>query len=284
MNKKNRLKDHNILFRDIYEQNLSNEVTEEEYSEILQFLDEYETYVDMKVDENEKELRIDETIQKCHMIIELPKSNLSSIITPFSDVIEILKQSYFTINKAYWIISLALIFVGLILIKLFKEDSIITILMTSPICVFLGFYELLRGLNENVWELELSFKYSLKQLILGKSALIATISLLVSTIINAIVFHNSVDLPLYRVVTLCILPIVMSTMITLILLTIYRNVNSILISISVWLMIIYCEKLNLVSIHLSGLELEYFIIPAIILTFIFFKVFYKQSINYLEQY
>lgn len=160
-------------------------IEDEQFENLLEAdLMDIEDYLDSYVVNQVDEEKIDSTIDilKAYMPkeeVETAKKDIR-IFDVIKENIGLVKLQLSLISKSYLILSLLLILVGTIAtVKLNLSASII-----APIPILLGIFEIIKGREENVWELELSYKYSLREIILSRLIIINVISILISIIIS----------------------------------------------------------------------------------------------------
>ncbi|MPM77781.1 hypothetical protein SDC9_124789 [bioreactor metagenome] len=256
---------------------------DEDLKEIELFLD---SYMVKKVDDEKIENTIDvlrEYIPKQAeegIVIKLKQSLIGNI----KSIINLAQFNISLVSKSYWILSLVLILLGVIATKKFNFNIYSSAIIMSPIPILLGIFELIKGKEENVWELELSYKYSLKETLLCKIVIILIFSILISLIMTVTLYNTNCEISLLKMIKLSLIPMFVTSAISLIIVSLYRNSNSIGVCVAIWMIqaATIDEKTIENILTIDNLTIIFMLIVSIILTIYASKLFYKMSVNYTD--
>lgn len=255
------------------------ELVESDLMDIENFLD---SYVVSKVDEEKIDSTID--ILKAYM----PKEEVQVIkyeetfLEKIKNNIDLVKFQFGLISKAYLIASLLLILVGTITTTKLSLSVYVSAYIVAPIPILLGIFEIIKGREENVWELELSYKYSLREIVLSRLIIINTLSILMSIIISIALNNTYSQINLFKMISIWLIPIFLVGSISLVITSMYRSINGIALCISIWILgavsiSVYEKMANIANINtLMVLGI------SVIATVIASKLFYKKSINSMD--
>ncbi len=255
------------------------ELVESDLMDIENFLD---SYVVSKVDEEKIDSTID--ILKAYM----PKEEVQVIkyeetfLEKIKNNIDLVKFQFGLISKAYLIASLLLILVGTITTTKLSLSVYVSASIVAPIPILLGIFEIIKGREENVWELELSYKYSLREIVLSRLIIINTLSILMSIIISIALNNTYSQINLFKMISIWLIPIFLVGSISLVITSMYRSINGIALCISIWILgavsiSVYEKMANIANINtLMVLGI------SVIATVIASKLFYKKSINSMD--
>lgn len=256
---------------------------EEDLLDIESFLD---NYIVKKVDEEKIDLTI-ETLRGY-----MPKkagewliaSKKNCILNKIKANVEILKMQFILFNKMYIIASLILTLGALIGTMKYNLNPYLSSYTISPIPILLGLVEVLRGKEEGVWELELSYRYSFREIVFAKLTIIGITSIGISFLMSFILANTYSEVNLLKIINTSLIPICFISIVSLITASIYRSMNSIALSAGVW---IICSNMvdsntfkNIANV--SNLKLFLIVVILGILTGISLKVFYKKSIRFID--
>lgn len=274
--------DYTLNYDDLNDIEFDN-LIDEDLKEIELFLD---SYMVKKVDDEKIENTIDvlrEYIPKQAkegIAIKLKQSLIGNI----KSIINLAQFNISLVSKSYWIISLVLILLGVIATKKFNFNIYSSAIIMSPIPVLLGIFELIKGKEENVWELELSYKYSLKETLLCKIVIILIFSILISLIMTATLYNTNCEISLLKMIKLSLIPMFVTSAISLIIVSLYRNSNSIGVCVAIWMIqaATIDEKTIENILTIDNLTIIFTLIVSIILTIYASKLFYKMSVNYTD--
>lgn len=267
--------------------NLSNEefedILDEELVDIENFLD---SYIVKKVDEE----KIDFTIDKLRIYMPQNKNEevisikKASVLNKVKINIDLLKMQFKIFNKMYLLLSIIIIFCGLVGTIRFKLNPYMCAYTISPIPILLGLVETLRGKDENVWELELSYKYSFREIVLSKLVIVGITSIVISLVISLVLAGTYSEVNLFKIINICLIPSCFISFISLILASIYRSMNSITLSTSIWIIGCNIVDKNTIKniVNINNYKLFTIFLLLCIFTILASKIFYKKSINFID--
>lgn len=256
---------------------------EEDLLDIENFLD---SYVVKKVDEDKIDLTIEvlrEYMPEVKNEYEVQR-NSTYLINKIKSNVELFKMQFKLFNKLYIIASLLLTLGGVIGGLRYNLNPYLAIYTISPIPVILGLVELLRGKEEGVWEMELSFKYSFREIIFTKLIIVGVTSIVISLSMSFILANTYSQTNLLKLINTSLIPICFISIVSLVTASICRGINSIALSTGIW---VVCSNMvdnttfkNIANV--SNLKMFLVVIILAILTAISIKVFYKKSINFID--
>lgn len=250
------------------------DLLEEELKEIENFLD---SYIVSNVDEQKIEDTIDVLREYMPVIERKHKINL---YTNIKSSLELVKLNLFFVSKLYWILSLLLILLGTIITVKFKFNIYETVILIAPIPILLGIFELVKGRDESAWELELSYKYSLREIILNKIIIIGVFSIAIALIMSTLLLNTYSGVNILRMIALWLIPIFLTSSISLIIVSIYRSINSVALCLSIWVLSV--ALVNNIQFNISNI-MELIVLAISFISMICsLRLFYKQSINFFD--
>jgi len=262
-----------------FEDEQFEDLVESDLMDIEDFLD---SYVINKVDEQKIDSTID--ILKSYM----PKQEVQAIkeqtifLERFKNNIDLVKFQFSLISKIYFISSLLLILVGTITTIKLNLSIYLSASIIAPIPILLGIFEIIKGRDENVWELELSYKYSLREIVLSRLIIINIVSILISIIISIGLKITYSEINLFKMISIWLIPIFLVGSISLAITSIYRSINSIALCIAIWILgvlsISIYEKIAVITNINTFIVLGVSVISVVIAS----KLFYKKSIYSID--
>ena len=250
--------------------------------DLMDIEDYLESYVVNQVDEEKIDSTID--ILKAYMPkeeVETAKKEIR-IFDAIKENIGLVKLQFSLISKLYLILSLLLILVGTIATVKLNLSVYLSASIIAPIPILLGIFEIIKGREENMWELELSYKYSLREIILSKLIIINVISILISIIISINLNNIYSQINLFKMISIWLIPIFAISSVSLVITSVYRSMNSIALCMAVWILgamgISLYEKMSDIT------NINLFIVLGIsaIGVVISSKLFYKKSITSID--
>lgn len=256
---------------------------DEEFLDIENFLNSY------IVKEVNKE-NIDLTIDKLRNYMpqnkneEIIKNENMDLYSKVRTSIGLLKMQFKIFNKLYLIASIILVLCGVIGTIKLNLNPYLCAYTVSPIPIIIGLAEILRGKEENMWELELSYKYSFREILFAKLVIISTTAIALSLVTSLILTGTYSEVSLLRIINICLIPTCFISLISLILASIYRGMNSIVLSTSIWIVVsnmVDKDTINYI-VNVKNYKLFLVLILLFVLTMIASKLFYKKSINFID--
>ncbi|RDY26315.1 hypothetical protein CHL78_014130 [Romboutsia weinsteinii] len=261
-----------------------------EFEDLLEEdLEDIENYLDNYVVKSVDKQKVDSTIdvlrsympvkheEKVNEQIKICSSNNMQSIS------KLVKLQMGVTNKSYWLVSLMLILYGVISIKNINIDLTICSSIIAPIPILLGMVEFIRGRDENVWELELSYKYSLREMILAKSIIIISISMCISLIMSVISVNVYSQVNLLKVICVWLIPMCTIASISLLIVSVYKSINSIALCIAVWILgvtTVVAARIPEVVINISNVSMLMILGVCMASMILSLRVFYKNCIDY----
>lgn len=255
------------------------ELLEEDLLDIEDFLD---SYVVREVENERVESTID--ILKTYMPKEEVKviSYQETFSERIKNNIELVKFQFGLISKVYFVASLLLILVGTITTIKLNLSIYLSAAIIAPIPILLGIFEIIKGRDENVWELELSYKYSLREIIFSRLIIINLVSILISISMSVILNNTYSGINLLKMISIWLIPIFLIGSISLIISSFYRSINSITLCLAIWILgamsISMYEKIADITYINTFIVLGISVIFALISM----KLFYKKSISSID--
>lgn len=250
------------------------DLLEEDLKEIENFLD---SYIVPEVNEYKIEATID--VLRDYMPVTERKHKVN-LYPNVKSSLELIKLNLTFVSKLYWFLSLLLVLLGTIITVKFEFNIYETAISIAPIPILLGVFELIKGRDESVWEIELSYKYSLREILLSKIIIIGVFSIGIGLIISILLINTYSSVNILKMLVLWLIPIFLTSSVSLVIVSIYRSINSIAICISIWILsIILMNNIQLNISHFAELA----VLALSFITMIYsLRLFYKQSINFYD--
>lgn len=250
------------------------DLLEEDLKEIENFLD---SYIVPEVNEYKIEATID--VLRDYMPVTERKHKVN-LYPNVRSSLELIKLNLTFVSKLYWFLSLLLVLLGTIITVKFEFNIYETAISIAPIPILLGVFELIKGRDESVWEIELSYKYSLREILLSKIIIIGVFSIGIGLIISILLTNTYSSVNILKMIVLWLIPIFLTSSVSLVIVSIYRSINSIAICLSIWILsIILMNNIQLNISHFAELA----VLALSFITMIYsLRLFYKQSINFYD--
>lgn len=269
-------------------ENLRYDDIENEDFEILldeEFLD-IENFLNSYIVKDVNEENIDLTIDTLRNYMPQNKNENENVYL-YSKVrtsIGLFKMQFKIFNKLYLIASMMLVLCGVIGTIKLNLNPYLCAYTVSPIPILIGLAEILRGKEENMWELELSYKYSFREILFAKLVIISTTAIALSLVTSLILTGTYSEVSLLKIINICLIPTCFISLISLILASVYRGMNSIVLSTSIWIVVSNMVDKNTINYIVSVKNYKLFLVLILLCVFIMVasKLFYKKSINFID--
>lgn len=256
---------------------------DEEFLDIENFLN---SYIVKEVDEESIDLTIDKlrNYMPQNKNEEIIKNENMNLYSKVSTSMGLLKMQFKIFNKLYLIASIILVLCGVIGTIKLNLNPYLCAYTVSPIPILIGLAEILRGKEENMWELELSYKYSFREILFAKLVIISTTAIALTLVTSLILTGTYSEVSLLRIINICLIPTCFISLISLILASIYRGMNSIVLSTSIWMVVSNMVDNHTINYIVNVKNYKLFLVLILLfgLTMVASKVFYKKSINFID--
>lgn len=273
-------------------ENLRYDDIENEDFEILldeEFLD-IENFLNSYIVKAGNEENIDLTIDKLRNYMpqnkneEIIKNENMDLYSKVRTSMGLLKMQFKIFNKLYLIASIILVLCGVIGTIKLNLNPYLCAYTVSPIPILIGLAEILRGKEENMWELELSYKYSFREILFAKLVIISTTAIALTLVTSLILTGTYSEVSLLRIINICLIPTCFISLISLILASIYRGMNSIVLSTSIWIVVSNMVDNDTINYIVNVKNYKLFLVLILLfgLTMVASKIFYKKSINFID--
>lgn len=275
---KKNLNIHNLRCENIEDEQFE-ELLEVDLIDIENFLD---SYVVSKVDEEKIDSTID--ILKLYM----PKEEVQHVkvqeylVDKLKENISLVKFQFSLISKVYFLASLLLILVGTITTIKLNLSIYLSAAIIAPIPILIGIGAIIKGREENVWELELSYKYSLREIVFSRLIIINVASVLISIMMSLILNNAYSQINLLKMISIWLIPIFLVGSVSLIITSFYRGINSIALCISIWILGAMSISVYETIADITHINTFMILGVSVIFTLVSMKLFYKKSINSID--
>ncbi|MCE9674940.1 hypothetical protein LPC27_04130 [Paraclostridium bifermentans] len=256
---------------------------DEEFLDIENFLN---SYIVKEVNEENIDLTIDKlrNYMPQNKNEEINKNENMDLYSKVRTSIGLLKMQFKIFNKLYLIASIILVLCGVTGTIKLNLNPYLCAYTVSPIPILIGLAEILRGKEENMWELELSYKYSFREIMFAKLVIISTTAIALSLVTSLILTGTYSEVSLLSIINICLIPTCFISLISLILASIYRGMNSIVLSTSIWIVVSNMVDNHTINYIVNVKNYKLFLVLILLfgLTMVASKVFYKKSINFID--
>ncbi|EJO5348092.1 hypothetical protein NRP93_002197 [Clostridium botulinum] len=198
--------------------------------EMEQFIDAFNDYSIEYPTKNE----IDQCIENLRIYVPQKKSLLQG----FQKLLERGQIELSYINKVYWIITILTFLITFKLAINMNINPYKVVMLISPIPLLLGIIEVFKGKENNMLELELSFKISGKEMIISRIIIIGIFNIILNTAMSLLLFKSGIDVELVKINIFWIVPFVWVNLIAFLIAKNIKGYYVSLVAISFWIVLV----------------------------------------------
>lgn len=190
---------------------------------------EIQSFLDSYVIEEASEEQIDETIEVLRAFVPRKKEAV-----PLKILYELVKNELGFISPLYWIMMILVLVSGVLMTNREGISPYIAMWAMAPVPTLLGLVEILRKNNKRVNELEMSFKYSFRELLLCRLFIVGVLSIAVDLIFGVAIKNNFSIIYWDKIVMAWLIPYTLISAVGLLLATRIRNESVVIVVSVVW--------------------------------------------------
>jgi uncharacterized membrane protein YiaA len=158
--------------------------------------------------------------------------------TTYAGMSSIMKQTLrevLYISPIFWIINGVLLLIGLAAVVLSDKSPYLVLMMLAPLPTLTGVLEVLKSRNAEMAELEMSFKYSLQEIILSKMAVIGVFNLLINIMFTIGISYFDEGIWIWKLILYWVTPFTVITALSFVLVSRYRHIYAATAGLIVWI-------------------------------------------------
>jgi hypothetical protein len=203
----------------------------------------------------------------------------------FEGMTPIMKQSiivFFYLSPIFWFSNSLFLLIGLSAVLLSEINPYVILLLLGPIPTITGLLEVIKRMNAGMAELEMSFKYSLQQIVLSKMLVVGGFNLLINLFFTCISFLYH-DLLIWKLMLYWVTPFTVITAISFVIVSRYRKVYAVTAGLAIWMVFgSLASRTNIIKKMESISPAVYIFVIFIAATVIIFQIskIQKRGVNY----
>jgi hypothetical protein len=198
----------------------------------------------------------------------------------------IFKQSLnevFYVSPLFWISNTLLLLIGLLAVLSSETNPYLIILLLAPIPTITGLAEVFKSRNAKMAELEMSFKYSLQEIILSKMVVVGVFNMFINIILTLLITMFNQNVLLWKLVLHWLTPFTVISAIALVIVSRFRSLYIVTVGIVFWITFGTVLAQSNISEKLVGMSTGIYVaitFISIITIIIQAKQIYKRGIKY----
>lgn len=212
----------------MYKQEIENNEIDEKLNEIGWILDEYDV-------EYPSESEIMMTINSMRPYVPIHEKKWKIL---FEKMISITKQSLHEISymsSLFWIFNSIFLVVCLTEVIFIKQNPYVMIMVLAPIPTISGLIEVIKSKNTGMVELEMSFKFSLQEIVLSKMLVVGGFNFVINFIFTFSISFFNHDVLIGKMLLYWVTMFTVITAIALAVVSRFRHVYAITAGLIIWI-------------------------------------------------
>ncbi len=159
--------------------------------------------------------------------------------TLYSGIFSIMNQALnevFFIRPIFWILNGVFLLAGLTVLFLSEKNPYLMIMFLAPIPTITGLFEVIKGRNTAMDELEMSFKFNLQEIILSKMLVVGGFNFLMNMIYILMITTRYQEIWIWELMIYWAAPFTVITALSLVIVSRFRSVSAVTMSLTVWIL------------------------------------------------
>ncbi|RFB18036.1 hypothetical protein DZB84_03745 [Bacillus sp. HNG] len=248
---------------------------------------ELEQELEMSLDEfdvefpSESELMM--TIDAMRPYVPSKESKWEALVASVSNVLMHSTREVFYFSALFWGLNLLFLVFGVLSVFIYKIDPYLIMLYVAPLPTIVGFIEVFKSSNTEMVELELSFKFSLQEIIFSRMLVVGVFNVALNVLLTISFTILLPELMLGKLILYWATPLTIIAAIMLVVSSKYRSAHTFSGGIVLWTVAALAlthqdviERIETIS------ALAYILVTVVALIFIVVKMMtiYKRGISY----
>lgn len=226
------------------------------------------------------ESEIKETIESLRTYVPDKRKESVNLHGQFYSLMKQIMREVSVISKSYWLISALFYVVGYYFASFASMDYLLMLVMVTPIPFVLGLFEIFKGRESGMLELEMTCKFSVYQIMVSRLVLIGLYNIGLSVVLT-LIFSTQLMIPIWEIILIWFAPFTIFAAISLWISMRFSHSSFVVMVISCWL--IFTTALLLFE-PLVELLLSRSIAKQIVLLFLGVVLCYKQVKDLMNAY
>lgn len=250
-------------------------------------LEELEKEFGVKLDDYDVEYPSEEemmrTIEAIRPYVPVKENRWRSFAENSKSLLNNAYQEIFYFSPLFWIVNVLFLVIGTLAVLVAEQDPYVAMLLLAPLPTITGLFEILKSKFTGMAELELSFKYSLQEIILSRMIIIGGFNVVINLIATVALSILAQEVWAGKLLLYWMIPFTVVTAISLLIANRLRHMHTVTASLVVWLgagvVLSNTEVIEKIESVPAGVYVL-FMIAASILIILQAGRLYKRGINY----
>lgn len=204
----------------------------------------------------------------------------------FEGMSAIMKQSiieFFYMSPIFWISNSLFLLIGLSAVLLSEIKPYVILLLLGPIPTITGLLEVIKRMNDGMAELEVTFKYSLQEIILSKMVVVGGSNLIINLFLTFSTSFFYQDVVIWKLMLYWITPFTVITAISFVIVSRFRHVYAVTAGLAVWIVFGSMISQSKLVERIESIPIVVHILVSLIaalVVIIQLNRIYKRGVNY----
>ncbi|MGF2616365.1 hypothetical protein FZC84_01100 [Rossellomorea vietnamensis] len=250
-------------------------------------LEELEKEYGLKLEDYDVECPSEEemmrTIEAIRPYVPVKENRWRSFAENSSTLLKNSYQEIFYFSRLFWLLNVLFLVLGTLAVFAAEQDPYVTMLLLAPLPTITGLFEIMKSKLTGMAELELSFKYSLLEIILSRMLIIGGFNVLINLIATVALSILAQDVWAGKLLLYWMIPFTVVTAISLLIANRLRHMHTVTASLVVWLgagvVLSNSEVIEKIESVPAGVYVMFIIAASILIIFQAGRL-YKRGMNY----
>ncbi|MFS0823965.1 hypothetical protein [Bacillus sp. 1P02SD] len=223
------------------------------------------------------------TIDAMRPYVPTKESKWETLVASVSNVIMHSTREVFYFSGMFWGLNLLFLAIGVLSVFIYKIDPYLIMLYVAPLPTIVGFIEVFKSSNTEMVELELSFKFSLQEIIFSRMLVVGLLNVTLNVLLTISFAILLPELMLGKFILYWATPLAIIAAIMLVVSSKYRSAHTFSGGLVLWtLAAIALTKQEVIERIETISSLAYILVTVVAMTFIVLKMLniYKRGISY----
>ncbi|WP_227938799.1 hypothetical protein [Alkalihalobacillus deserti] len=204
----------------------------------------------------------------------------------FEGMSAIMKQSiieFFYMSPIFWFSNSLFLLIGLSAVLLSEINPYVILLLLGPIPTITGLLEVIKRMNAGMAELEVTFKYSLQEIILSKMVVVGGFNLIINLFLTFSTSFFYQDVVIWKLMLYWITPFTVITAISFVIVSRFRHVYAVTAGLAVWIVFGSMISQSKLVERIESIPIVVHILVSLIaaiVVIIQLNRIYKRGVNY----
>ncbi|MCC3358569.1 hypothetical protein [Bacillus sp. REN16] len=248
---------------------------------------EWEQELGMSLDEfdvefpNESEIMM--TIDAMRPYVPTKESKWATLVASVSNVLQHSTREVFYFSALFWGLNLLFLLLGVLSVVFYKIDPYVMMLYVAPLPTILGFIEVFKSTNTEMAELEMSFKFSLQEIIFSRMVVVGAFNIILNVFLTISFAILLPEVMIGKFILFWVSPLTVIAAIMLVVATKYRGGYTVTGGLVLWTVAVIAITQQDVIERIETISaLAYILVTVAATIFIVVKMIniYKRGISY----